>query len=194
MTPAPVLSILTPAVPSRIFALNHLCKVLADQIRTGPVEHLILVDNKRRTVGEKRDALLRSARGFYVAFVDDDDMVAPNYVQELLKATREQPDVITFCQQAHVNGASGTVEFKLGNPNEEFKANAVVKRNAWHVCAWMRTLAIQSHFPAINYGEDWAFAEPLCKLAKKEVHINEVLHYYRHATELSEALPPERIL
>src|SRR5215472_4904208 len=194
LTPPPILSILTPAVPSRIFAINVLQKALADQIGTRPVEHLVLVDNKRRTVGEKRDALLRAARGTYVAFVDDDDMVAPNYVAELLKASTQQPDVITFCQQARVNGEPATVEFKLGNGNEPFKPDVVVKRNAWHVCAWVRTLVIQSHFPAVNYGEDWAFAEPLCKLAKKEVHIPQVLHYYRHSTEHSEAPPPERIL
>jgi|SRR5215471_14117578 len=194
VTPEPLLSVLTPAVPSRILAVNSLCKVLADQIGAAPVEHIILVDNKRRTVGEKRDALLRAARGFYVAFVDDDDMVAPEYVHELLQATHSRPDVITFCQQARVNGACALVEFKLGNPNEEFKPDVTVRRNAWHVCAWARTLAIQSHFPALNYGEDWAFAEPLCKLAKTEVHIPQVLHYYRHATELSEAPPLQRTL
>jgi hypothetical protein len=76
------LSILTPAVPSRIFQLQKLCFELEGQIKGLPVEHLALLDNKRRTVGEKRDALLRAARGRYVAFVDDDDDVSDDYVFE----------------------------------------------------------------------------------------------------------------
>lgn len=194
MTSEPVLSILTPALPQRMEAVSKLCEIIAAEIGDAPVEHLVFIDNKKRTVGEKRDALLRAARGQYVAYVDDDDMVAPLYVAEILAATRSEPDVITFLQQAHVKGQSATVEFKLGNPNEEFKGGkATIKRNAWHVCAWRRLLAIQSTFPAINYGEDWAYAKPLCEIAKTEVHIAQVLHFYRHSIESTEA-PPETAL
>ena len=57
------LSILTPAVPKRMLQIAELCEELERQIGGQPVEHLVLIDNKRRTVGEKRDALLRAARG-----------------------------------------------------------------------------------------------------------------------------------
>ena len=49
------LSILTPAVPSRWDRLMKLSDELIAQIGTKPVEHLVFLDNKRRTVGEKRD-------------------------------------------------------------------------------------------------------------------------------------------
>jgi glycosyltransferase involved in cell wall biosynthesis len=193
-------SILTPAVPSRFAQLETLTKMIADQIGNDPVEHLILLDNKRRTVGEKRDNLLRAARGRYIAFVDDDDMISRDYVSLILDKIRKDPDVITFSQQATVNGQTGIVEFKLGNENEQFNGSATVsvapdkrdacptiKRNAWHVCAWRRMLAIQSHFPSINYGEDWAFAKPLCDLAQTSEHIPKVLHFYRHSSAATEA-------
>ena len=187
----PILSILTPGVPSRWHQIEALHAELARQIGDQPVEHLILVDNKRRTVGEKRDALLRAAGGAYVAFVDDDDAITPDYVAALLKAAQQAPDVITFRQVAVVNGASGEIEFKLGNPNEGFKPGGVTKRNAWHVCAWRRTLAVLSRFPASNYGEDWAFAAPLCALpGLREVHIPAVLHEYHHSAATTEAPPP----
>lgn len=215
----PILSILTPAVPSRLEALGELCAGLAGQIGDLPVEHLVLFDNKRRSVGLKRDALLRSARGKYVAFVDDDDDVGGNYISELLKAAESDPDVITFLQHATVNGRSGLVEFKLGNPNEQFKnwdkecdncsadlnitddscpncgshktSRVITKRNAWHVCAWRRSLAIQSHFPDNSYGEDWAFAEKLCRLpGLRSVHVDEILHFYRHDSKTTEAPAP----
>ena len=186
-----ILSILTPAVPSRMAQLAKLCDELARQIGGLAVEHLTLLDNKRRTVGEKRDALLRAARGQYVAFVDDDDWISPDYVAELVKAAKEGPDVVTFWQEASVNGQIGQVSFRLGHENEPFKPGQLIHRNAWHVCAWRRTLAIQSRFPASNYGEDWAFAAPLCALpGLREVHIPKVLHYYRHSSETTEAPPP----
>lgn len=194
-----ILSILTPSIPKRILSgqLGALCLEIEKQIGTLPVEHLVLTDNKRRTVGEKRDALLRTARGQYVAFVDDDDWVSDDYVASIVACCRhpagssDSPDVITFRQQATVNGATGTIEFGLGNGNEAFLPGGVARRNAWHVCAWRRTLAILSHFPATNYGEDWAFAQPLCHLPNlRDVHIPKVLHYYRHDTKTTEAPPP----
>ena len=187
----PILSILTPAVQSRMAQLAMLCDELARQIGGQAVEHLALLDNKRRTVGEKRDALLRAARGAYVAFVDDDDWISPDYVAELVKAASERPDVITFNQHCIVNATQFEVQFKLGNPNEVPNGAGTIKRNAWHVCPWKRTLAIQSRFPASNYGEDWAFAAPLCAIpGLREVHISKVLHYYRHSSETTEAPPP----
>lgn len=187
----PILSILTPGVPSRWHQIEALHAELVRQIGDRPVEHLILVDNKRRTVGEKRDALLRAAGGSYVAFVDDDDAITPGYVSALLEAAKQSPDVITFRQLAVVNGASGEIEFKLGNPNEGFKPGGITKRNAWHVCVWRRTLAVMSRFPASNYGEDWAFAAPLCALpGLREVHIPAVLHEYHHSAATTEAPPP----
>lgn len=185
------LSILTPAIPSRMRQLDRLTYRINRQIADLPVEHLILVDNKRRSVGLKRDALLRAARGKYVAFVDDDDDIDWGYVTMILEATEKDPDVITFKQKASIDGVKGIIEFKLGNANEGFypEADGTVKRNAWHVCAWRRTLAILSRFPDSNYGEDWKFAAPLCQLAKTEVHIPSVLHYYNYDSKVSEAQP-----
>lgn len=205
-----VLSILTPAVPSRMGQVQKLCEHLQKQIGDMPVEHLTLIDNKRRTVGEKRDALLRAARGQYVAFVDDDDWVADRYVAAILGAvngetndggtpsdTRETrvlpgtPDVITFRQVSRINGATGEIVFGLGNPNEAFVAGGSARRNAWHVCAWRRSLAILSSFPACNYGEDWAYAARLCGLPNLRArHIDEVLHFYIHDQRLTEAPLP----
>ena len=193
------LSILTPAVPSRLDQLEELTGYIAAQIGDLPVEHLVLLDNKRRTVGEKRDALLRIARGDYVAFVDDDDGVTGDYVSSLLGAMDATPntnrttgpDVITFRQLAVVNGHSSEVVFRLGSHNHPFQVNGITKRNAWHVCAWRRALAVCSSFPASNYGEDWAYASRLCAVpGLREAHIPRVLHHYHHSSETTQAPPP----
>lgn len=186
-----LLSILTPAIPERWAALRELNARIQEQIdcEQGAVEHLMFVDNRRRSVGRKRDALLRMARGKYVAFVDDDDAIAPDYVREILGATEQDPDVITFLQCATISGESGTVEFKLGNVDETFKPGEITKRDAWHVCAWRTSLAIGSGFPDSNYGEDRAYSAPLCKAVKSEVHIPKILHFYNYDPQTSRAQP-----
>jgi glycosyltransferase involved in cell wall biosynthesis len=186
-----ILSILTPAVPSRISQVAQLCKTVSDQIAGQPVEHLVLIDNKKRSVGLKRDALLRVAKGRYVAFVDDDDEILPGYVESILEAAKSNPDVITFEQEAVIDGLEGQISFGLGNPNEPFVVGGLAKRNAWHVCAWRRTLAMLSSFPDNSYGEDWAYASKLCGIAGlSSVHVNKALHRYVHSRATTEAPPP----
>jgi len=190
-SPEPMLSVLTPAVPSRMANLAALCCELQKQIGDGPVEHLVLLDNRKRTVGEKRDALLRAARGRYIAFSDDDDWIAPDYIESLLGAMSTNPDVITFRQHSTIDGEESETIFRLGSPNEPFKPGGTHLRNAWHVCAWRRSLAILSSFPPVDFGEDWAFCRLLCGLAGlREVHLDKVLHYYKHDSTKSEAPPP----
>lgn len=185
-----ILSILTPSIPARLAAAAALADTLAAQIGDQPVEHLIFTDNRRRSIGAKRDALVRMARGKYVAFVDDDDKVRPDYVSSLLAAASGDPDVITFRQFAVVNGLQSEIEFRLGNPNEPFNPGGITKRNAWHVCAWRRSLAIQSTFPNSNYGEDWQFAAQLCAIdGLKPAHVDRVLHEYYHDAATTAAPP-----
>lgn len=58
---------------------------------------LKLRDDGDETIGMKRQRLLQSADTPYVAFVDDDDLVSPDYVSRIVGAIREHdPDVIGF--------------------------------------------------------------------------------------------------
>ena len=81
------LSILICTVPSRVgnflpAAVTELQRQI-DSSGQGQVELIYLGDNKQRTVGRKRNDLLQLAQGEYVAFVDDDDRVAPNYISRI---------------------------------------------------------------------------------------------------------------
>lgn len=181
------LSILTPSIPSRADRLAKLSAAIEAQIGDLPVEHLVLIDNKRRTIGEKRDNLLRLANGYYIAFVDDDDAILPGYVEELLMATHYNADVITFEQDAYFDGVKFRVDFRHGQPNNELLPEVLNIRAAWHVCAWRRAIALRSRFTWKQYGEDWDFCAPLNELELMEHHIPKALHEYHFRTEVSEA-------
>lgn len=189
----PTLSILICGTPARAAskALPLVGRLLAQLYPDDKrVEVLYLLDNKKRSVGAKRQALLDIAQGEYIAYVDDDDDVAPEYCESILKAIAtapEKPDVVTFDQIANIAGNVGQVRFGLGNPNDDFNPDAITRRNAWHVCAWRRELAKQYTFPDLMDGEDWAWAEQLCAAAKTSVHIYAVLHFYHFNPKTTEA-------
>lgn len=196
-----LLSILTASIPERADKLEMLTAKITAQIGDLPVEHLVFLDNRKRTIGAKRDALLRIARGTFIAYVDDDDTVSPDYVASLVEAIKiaitppaspnDQVDVITFAQFARVDEACAKIVFGLRQENQPFVPDTEVQRAAWHVCAWRRSVAILSHFPESNYGEDWAFAEPLNRIARASIHLDKVLHYYRFNSATTAAPYPD---
>jgi len=196
-----LLSILTASIPERSGQRAILTERIAQQIGDLPVEHLSFIDNRKRSIGAKRDALLRIARGTFIAYVDDDDIVSPHYVESLVAAIKiaitppaspnNQVDVITFAQFASVDEATAKIVFGLRQQNQPFVPDTAVLRAAWHVCAWRRSVAILSHFPESSYGEDWAFAEPLNRIARSSIHLDKVLHYYRFNSATTAAPYPD---
>ncbi len=191
----PILSILTPSVRGRLRDLGdlmlHIEKQVFAQRRYGIVEVLAFTDNHCRSVGAKRQALLDIARGQYVAFVDDDDWIPDDYLDELLPRCASGADVVTFEQDATVNGETGRIIFDATcRIDEPWRANGTARRRPWHVCAWRRDLAIQGVFTECNYGEDSAWVSQVAPLTKSHLHIPKLLHYYRHSRETTEAPPP----
>ena len=192
----PKLSILTPACWNRIAS----SKGLADKIEAqaaafphGTVEHLVLFDHRTRSVGMKRQALLDSARGDYIAFVDDDDDISDDYVASILEAIKANTDVVTFHADCVYNGLPFIVHHRLGQRDENLlldgKPGQTVKRNAWHTNAWKRELISRCVFLDTNFGEDKAWCLQARRFVAKESHIPRVLHYYRH--DAKHTLAPE---
>lgn len=192
-TNQPLLSILTPSVPERIDShLKPLMEKIKKQIDSFNVEHLIFLDNKKRSIGYKRDSLVKMSRGKYLAFVDDDDDVSDNYVSSLLSAIKHGTDVITFKQLCLVNDNDPTVvNFSLENKtNDEYYPGGNINRIPFQMCAWKSSLAQKYNFNDSNYGEDWFWIEQLIKEAKTDFHIDEILHVYRYNDSITTTPAP----
>lgn len=207
--PRPLLSVLIPSVPSRLGMLSCLMDELQHQIGSLPVEVLAFTDNKKRTIGEKRDALVQMANGKYFAFCDDDDWPMPEYVEEIVTAIRlneketelcrgvvypnNMVDVIVFNQQVSLNGKEFTVRFGLEYENEQANLDengsypSVVHRAPFHVCAWRSDLAKKYRFEKSQYGEDWAWSKQLIAEAKTQHRIEKTLHRYVFDDRVTEA-------
>lgn len=186
---APRLSILIPSIPSRWDKARALYNDLMDMIGDKDIEVLLLMDNKQRTIGEKREALKNIANGKYFMFVDDDDSLYS--VHEIYEATRNDVDVITFKSKCrNSDGSEYIVTFGLKNDiehNTEDGRYLDSKRPPFTQCAWSSHFKKYS-YPASNYGEDWEWVAKCLATAFLETHIDAVLHGYNFDPEVSEAV------
>jgi glycosyltransferase involved in cell wall biosynthesis len=199
-------SILILSIPSRFeslkAAVNHL-QEQADATGQGKsVEILVLLDNKSKSISEKRNDLLQMARGKYIAFLDDDDAVSKDYMSKILKAIDENDvDCISFNQWCSLDGEPMDVEFGIGNPHghlwrddEGFLGD--IKRPPYHMCLWRREIAITEAFNPV-YGangqstEDIDWLMRLYPKIQTEHHIPDALHGYIYNSKTTESLVPQ---
>lgn len=184
------LSVLICGVPDRLQTLSVLLgeltkqeELLDDELH-GRVEILAHIDNRRRTIGDKRNDLVRGAKGRYVSFVDDDDSVAPDYLKSILTVIvngndADTPDCITYLVryrnlkdgfETNVEYGKDLVHNSVPWPNFTRKPN--------HKMCFERDLARSVAFIPSNFGEDTDWAEKIAPKIKREVRIPEVLYLY----------------
>lgn len=176
-----LLSVLVLTVPERPDppVIRHLC----EQATALPVEILWLGDNRRRSIGAKRQAMLDFARGDYVSFIDDDDDVAADFVESILEAAASEPSVITFDAEIRRDGKPiCLVRHRAGWENEAYSPDKTeIRRAAWHTHAWRQSIALSRAFSDSSWSEDWEWAGALQDEGMANaVHIDKVLHFYTY--------------
>jgi len=199
-------SILMLSIPERIESMTAAVKHLqeqADAVGQGKaVEILVLLDNRSKSISEKRNDLLQIARGKYIAFLDDDDAVSKDYMSKILKAIDENDvDCISFNQWCSIDGEPMDVEFAIGNPHgqlwrEEDGFLGDIKRPPYHMCLWRSTIAKSEAFNPV-YGANGQSSEDidwLLRLYPKiqtEHHIDDSLHGYIYSSQTTTSLVPQ---
>lgn len=175
-----ILSVLVCTVPGREIKLAKLLAVLEPQ--SGPnVEILVLRDDRKRSIGSKRNALMSIARGRYISFVDDDDMVKLNYVSAIVDRTVSDPDLICF--DVWVTGyesrglASRICKYDPGYAHENLPHEYHRKPN--HLMVWRKSIADRYLFDDVSFNEDDARAARMAHEGKKIERVNETLYTYQ---------------
>jgi glycosyltransferase involved in cell wall biosynthesis len=195
-------SILVCGIPERFHTVQPLLYSLMETqavARMPDVELLYLLDSRRRSVGAKRNDLMAAARGEYVSFIDDDDEVAPDYVQRIyrtLVAARKQTppvDVVCFRQRATLTpaGVIHDCTYSLAHwrsrPPEarrQLAMTPIPNTLAWsgppaHTMVWRREVVGGIRFPEQNFGEDVGWVDAACARAASEVVLDgEPLYHY----------------
>lgn len=186
------LSILVCSTQNRYksFLPKILEELFAQAVGLPQVEVLALVDNKTRTLGDKRTDLVQLAQGEYVVFVDDDDRVHEQYISHLLSSTYFNPDIITFQAAVSMNGGEPKTCIYSKDIEADFNTPECYYRLPNHICCVRRDLALQVPFLPVLYGEDSDYSRRLKPLLKSEVYIDKVLYYYDYNVKTTETQSP----
>jgi len=178
------LSILVLTIPERADKLNRLENILRPHLPIdNSVELIISEDLPARdgglTIGARRNAALEIAQGEYVCFVDDDDIVTYDYIQEILKAIESKPDVVGI-KGHYIKGKNDPELFIQSiDYGDWFKGeDGIYYRPPTHLNPVKRELAMQVKFPNKNQGEDRDYSLALRKLLKTEVMLDNPIYVY----------------
>src|SRR3954463_7941555 len=204
----PLLSILIPTVVGREDELNGLIKKICGSTvyyntiedfkgmrfiyyyvpGGGDIEIVIGKDTKEITIGEKRELLYKRAKGLFSWQIDDDDSIAPNAIELILQAIKDNPtvDVISFEEYCNMDGKeyksnhSATYSGWYGDGSHLLHDGFHFHRTPFFKDVIRTELAKSVPIPHIRFGEDNEFADSLLPLIKSEHHISEPLYRYIH--------------
>jgi hypothetical protein len=181
----PLWTILIATLASRRDKLARLLAHLLPQCETdGRVEVLGFWDNGERPVAVKRQALLMSAAGRYVSFVDDDDTVDPRFVAEVALAMTADPDYVAFEHAYYVSGVRQPQRVMTGLHHKTWFSTAeVLARDITHINPVRTSIAQHADFTAEGEGaEDWIYTTVVRRLAETEAEAapGRALYHYFH--------------
>jgi glycosyltransferase involved in cell wall biosynthesis len=185
-----ILSILIPTIQGREESYERLVKELLRQEPKGEfafqVEMITIKDNKEISIGAKRQKLLEAAKGKYIVFIDDDDFIGPTYLEDILNATKSNPDCIGFLQNCTFDDGPEKI-CCLSLKYREWKDNVdgfFAVRSPYHKTPMLRSKAILAGgFKDLRYAEDHDFSKRVTPLLLREEFINKQLYFYRYKSE-----------
>ena len=131
--------------------------------------------------------LLTATTGEYFSFVDDDDMVEPDYVAVILEAMASHADYISFDHAYYENGVcypkpvrTGLDMPGWGSPQLDTEL-PYLPRDVTQVNPVRTVIAQQGDFTMKSEGmEDWSWVKMVRPLLKTQARIDRVLYHYFH--------------
>jgi len=188
-----ILSILIPSIPSRAKLLDNLVDDLIAQQKRLANDHpmiarvCVITDESKSfldgglSIGEKRNALIEKSQSDYVCFLDDDESIAPNYVESLVRLCLQDADVVTFRAMTKLKDFWGLVDMRLAyKVNDQMTPEYTVRRPPWHICPVKSKYAKLYKFEDKNNAEDFEWMEKVLRHCTTEAHTDKILFVYNH--------------
>lgn len=180
-------SILICTIESRKDRFALLFNYLKSINKYTDVEILFECDNKKISVGAKRQKLLTRAKGKFIAFIDDDDWVPEYYIDEVRSAILNNVNIDCIGFKIHCTGTKYS-DANCSNKYKEWAENVDgfgYVRTIYHKSPIRREIALKAGFKDMRFAEDHDYSVSLKKtgLLKTEHYINKVMYIYRYAFE-----------
>ena len=181
-----ILTIGILSLNERIKSLNDLLgeiNKITSRENLDKVEIIVNVDDRQKSVGQKRNEILEQAKGKFVCFIDDDDNIDEDYINIIMKIIRENPelDCIGFSGMYYINGNPAMI-FKHANEyGGHYKDDEGIQyRPINHLNPTRTEIARKIRFPEKNFGEDSDYCDRLLEsgLLKNEIIIHDKIMYH----------------
>ena len=185
------LTILIPTIPERNVMLDALLSKIYCQLTEGGFigqVQVITDQSMNMTIGEKRNSMMRVAKGDYVCFIDDDDDISPDYIRLIMEGIETNPDCCSLIGEMTWNGTNPQL-FEHSIKYNAYKTNInnriMYERFPNHLNCVKTSIAKQFEFPHWKSGED---TEQACRmfnsgLLKTEYEIKSVIYHYRYKSK-----------
>jgi hypothetical protein len=166
-------------VPPRAAKLKELMTVLEPQI-TKEVQVIVLYNNFEKPIGELRQQIVNQAKGQYISFIDDDDLVPIDFVATILPHLNGKNDYVGFKVALFNNGVRMRPVYHSLKYTDWKEDEQGYYRDITHLNPLKTEIARQATF-AGGAGEDMAWANQLRGKAKREHFIDREMYEYRHS-------------
>ena len=165
----------------RAVCYNRLVAEINKQIKLcnaqDKIEIITESDNGENTVGKKRNNVLDKAKGEYVCFIDDDDMITEIYISETLKALETKPDVVELVGYLPKYDLPFIHNLNCGG---HFKKDGIQFRTPNHLNTIKTDIARKVRYAEISHGEDQDYSHRLWDsgLMKTESLVGKRMYIY----------------
>jgi glycosyltransferase involved in cell wall biosynthesis len=167
--------------------INELNSQISRSNASDKIEILTESDNGETSVGKKRNNVLDKAKGEYVCFIDDDDMITDIYISETLRALESKPDVVELVGFLPKYNLPFIHNLNCGG---HFKKDGTQFRTPNHLNTIKTEIARQVRYPEISHGEDQDYSHRLWDsgLMKTESLIGKRMYIYQFDSRTSETV------
>lgn len=173
--------------PSRVEFLARLAARLAPQLVEG-VRITTRTFDPALTLGENRQRMVDESTAEYISFVDDDDLVAPDYIAKIFPLL-DGVDMVGFNVDCFTDGVF------IGRAHHSLRYGEWVEnadgyyRDLSYMTPMRRELVLRSRIEG-GIGEDrrWAARLRALQVVWTEHYINEVMYFYYFRTNKTDSV------
>jgi len=191
VTGTPTWTILVPTLGERRPLFERLMGVLLPQVdaAAGRVRVLAYWNNGRPSLPEIRHRLVAAVETEYVSHVDDDDLVSPDFVPEILGALESRPDYVGFQVQCYTDGLPTAIAHHDLVYGRWYNRDSAYFRDITHLNPLRTDLARLADFRKARPGqpEDRAWVGQLRRSGRvrSQVVVPRILYHYLYSTSRS---------
>lgn len=148
-----------------------------------------IIDKHNTGVSDTRNVAIEAAEGEYLAFLDADDIYAPNYLERMYSAAEESGADVTVCGYTTFRGDapafSDSVDKEVRMTTTKELLDTGLMTPLW-VKLVKKSIVVENGIKfdtELAFGEDLFFSWRVCLAADKTARISDVLYGYRMTSE-----------